>query len=63
MAEIVNLNRMRKAKARAEKGQQAEANRVLHGTPKAIRKLSEAKKNKSEQRLSDHRLENSEDDN
>ncbi len=63
MAEIVNLNRMRKAKARAEKGKQAEANRALHGTPKAIRKLSEARKDKAEQRLSGHRLENSEDDN
>jgi len=63
MAEIVNLNRARKAKARAEKAQQAEANRVTHGTPKAIRKLSEARKDKAEQRLSDHRLENGEDDN
>lgn len=63
MAEIVNLNRMRKAKARAEKAKQADANRVTHGTPKALRKLSEARKDKAEQRLSGHRLENGEDDN
>jgi hypothetical protein len=63
MAEIVNLNRMRKAKARAEKGKQAEANRVLHGTPKAIRTLSELRKDKAEQGLSGHKLKNSEDDN
>lgn len=63
MAEIVNLNRARKAKARTEKAKAAEANRVLHGTPKAIRKLSDAQKDKAEQRLSGHRLENSEDDN
>ncbi len=63
MAKIVNLNRMRKAKARAEKAKQADANRVTHGTPKALRKLSEARKDKAEQRLSGHRLENGEDDN
>ncbi|MES2472851.1 MAG: DUF4169 family protein [Pseudomonadota bacterium] len=63
MAEIINLNRMRKAKARAEKGKAADANRVLHGTPKVVRKLSEAKKDKAEQRLSGHRLEKGKDDN
>ena len=63
MAEIVNLNRARKARARAEKARQAEANRVAHGTPKAIRKLSDAQKDKAEQRLSGHRLESGKDDN
>ena len=57
MAEIVNLRRVRKTKDRAEKEKTAEANRVLHGTPKHLRKLSEAKKDKAEQRLSGHRLE------
>jgi hypothetical protein len=41
----------------------AETNRVAHGTPKALRKLSEAKKDKAEQRLAGHRLENEKDDN
>lgn len=63
MAEIVNLDRARKAKARTEKAKAAEANRVAHGTPKSLRKLSDAQKDKAEQRLSGHRLENSEDDN
>jgi hypothetical protein len=63
MADIVNLNRARKARARAEKARQADANRVAHGTPKAIRKLSDAQKDKAEQRLSGHRLESGEDDN
>jgi hypothetical protein len=63
MAEIVNLRQARKAKGRAEKEKAADANRVLHGTPKAVRKLSEAQKNKAEQRLAGHRLEKSEDDN
>ncbi|CDK99203.1 conserved protein of unknown function [Magnetospirillum gryphiswaldense MSR-1 v2] len=35
MAEIVNLNRRRKAKAREEKDQQAQANRVAFGRTKA----------------------------
>jgi len=59
MAEIVNLRRARKAKDRAEKEKTAEANRVLHGTPKHLRKLSDAQKDKAEQRLAGHRLEKS----
>jgi hypothetical protein len=35
MAEIVNLNRMRKAKARAADESRAEANRVKYGRTKA----------------------------
>jgi len=35
MAEIVNLNRARKAKARAERAKEAEANRLKFGRPKA----------------------------
>jgi len=63
MAEIVNLNRARKAKAKAEKARQADANRVAHGTPKNLRKLEQAKKDKAEQSLAGHRLENGETDN
>ena len=62
MAEIVNLNRARKAKGRAEKEKTAQANRIAHGTPKALRKLSKAQENKAEQRLAGHRLEKGEDD-
>lgn len=57
MAEIVNLRRARKARDRAEKDKTAEANRVTHGTPKAVRDLAEARKDKADQRLSGHRLE------
>ena len=35
MAEIVNLNRARKAKAKADAGRQAEANRAKFGRTKA----------------------------
>lgn len=56
MAEIVNLRQARKAKARAEKDKTAEANRVLHGTPKALRKLEEARQQQADSRADGHRL-------
>jgi hypothetical protein len=63
MAEIVNLRRARKAKGRAEKEKTAEANRVLHGTPKALRNLQTARKDKADRGLSGHKLENENDHN
>ena len=63
MAEIVNLSRARKAKAKAEKGKMAEANRVKHGTPKHLRNLTEARKDRANQSLSGHKLEKDSDDN
>jgi hypothetical protein len=42
MAEIVNLNRARKAKARVEATQQAEANRAKFGRTKAEREAEAA---------------------
>jgi hypothetical protein len=62
-AEIINLKRARKARAKADKEKAAEANRVLHGMPKAVRNLAEARKNKADQSLSGHRLENKDEDN
>ncbi|MEM7639646.1 MAG: DUF4169 family protein [Pseudomonadota bacterium] len=35
MAEPINLNKFRKAKARAEKQQRAQGNRIKHGRTKA----------------------------
>jgi hypothetical protein len=63
MAEIVNLRRARKARDKAEKAKTAEANRILHGTPKALRNLQKARKDKADQGLSGHKLGKSEDDN
>ncbi|HEU0096875.1 MAG TPA: DUF4169 family protein [Rhizomicrobium sp.] len=63
MAEIINLKRARKAKNRAEKDKTAQANRVAHGTPKAVKKLAEAQADKADQRLSGHKLEKTPDDN
>ncbi|HVW73287.1 MAG TPA: DUF4169 family protein [Rhizomicrobium sp.] len=63
MADIINLKRARKAKAKADKEKAAEANRALHGTPKVMRNLAEARKNKADQALLGHRLEKGEDEN
>jgi hypothetical protein len=63
MAEIINLKRARKAKHRAEKDKTAQANRVAHGTPKALKKLSETQADKAGKGLSGHKLEKSPDDN
>jgi hypothetical protein len=63
MADIINLKRARKAKAKADKDKTAEANRLLHGTPKTVRNLAEARKNKADQALFGHKLEKPEDDN
>ena len=63
MAELINLRRARKARERTEKEKTADANRVAHGTPKHLRKLSEAQKNQAEQRLAGRRLEDDADDN
>jgi hypothetical protein len=60
MADIANLRRARKAMAKAEKEKTAEANRVLHGTPKALRNLAKSQKNKADIALSGHSLEKGE---
>jgi hypothetical protein len=56
MAEIVNLKRVKKAKARAEKSAQADANRTKHGTPKVIRDLAKARDEKAKENLDVHKL-------
>ena len=63
MAEIINLNRARKAKAKADKDKAAETNRILHGTSKAVRNLAEARKDKADQGLSGHELKDKDDHN
>ncbi|MFS2318343.1 DUF4169 family protein [Maricaulis sp. D1M11] len=40
----INLRQFRKRKQREDKDKQAEANRVEHGTPKAVRELSAARR-------------------
>jgi hypothetical protein len=63
MSEIINLRNARKQKAKADKEKAAQANRILHGTPKSLRKLSDAAKSQAEQAHLGHRLEKPDGDN
>lgn len=56
MADLINLRRARKAKTRTDKDKTAQANRVAHGTPKALRKLEEARREKELSRLDSKKL-------
>jgi len=56
MAEIVNLKRAKKAKARRAAESEAAANRALHGTPKAARKLTKARSEKDAHAIDAHKL-------
>jgi hypothetical protein len=55
MAEIINLRRARKQKARAEAGQKAALQRRAGGRSKAERKLSAALEEKARKELDGHR--------
>jgi hypothetical protein len=54
-AEIVNLRRVRKAKARGEREKQAADNRVAFGRTKAERTLTEAERERAEKSIEAHR--------
>ncbi|MDP3255928.1 MAG: DUF4169 family protein [Bosea sp. (in: a-proteobacteria)] len=56
MAEIVNLRRARKQRARQEAEEQAQQNRIAFGRTKAERSLSEAERDKVVRTLDGHRL-------
>ena len=56
MAEIVNLRRARKAKARDAKASEADANRTKHGIAKPVRELAKARKEKDAQVVDAHKL-------
>ncbi|MBE2278726.1 MAG: DUF4169 family protein [Rhodobacteraceae bacterium] len=55
MAGVVNLNRFRKEKARAERRAEAEANAAKHGRTRAERSLDQARVEKSTRDLEAHR--------
>lgn len=57
MGEVVNLNRVRKARAKTEAEKTANNNRVKHGTPKALRKKGDADRKKAEAEIEGKRLE------
>ncbi len=55
MAEIINLRKARKARARAAKDEKAAENRAKHGEPKAERSVTEASKELLDRKLDAHR--------
>lgn len=56
MAEIINLRRARKQRARQDAEAQAQQNRVAFGRSKAERSLTEAERDKAARALEGHRL-------
>ncbi len=58
--DIVNLNRFRKARARAEKEAKAEENRARFGRTKAERQLDKATADKARSHMDGHKLEGDE---
>lgn len=56
MAEIVNLRRVRKQKAREDAGKQAEQNRISFGLTKAERNLAKAEQQQAARKLDGHWL-------
>ena len=60
MAEIVNLRRARKAKARDAKASEADANRTKHGIAKPLRELAKARKEKEKHAADAHKLDSDE---
>ena len=62
MAEIINLNRARKARAAADRKATAAANRSKHGRSKVEKDLSDAERDLMSDKLDAHRRERPEDD-
>lgn len=56
MAEIVNLRRTRKAKAKQAEDAKAEANRIQFGRTKAEKQLSAAAKSRADGVLDGHKI-------
>ncbi|MCR9079138.1 MAG: DUF4169 family protein [Hyphomonadaceae bacterium] len=56
MAEPVNVNKFRKAKARAEKQQRAAENRIKHGRTKAEKARDKLENNRSARQIDESEL-------
>jgi len=56
MADIINLRRARKNKARAEKAANADDNRLAHGIAKPVRNLAKARRDNDARVVDAHRL-------
>jgi hypothetical protein len=57
MGEIVNLRKVRKQLKKRDEAEQAAANRLLHGRPKAERNLETARTEKTDRYLDGHKIE------
>ena len=57
MAQIINLNKRRKAKKRQEKEKKAAENRVKYGRTKQERLLAKQEKERADRHLDGHKLE------
>ena len=57
MAEIINLRRARKQRARAEREAEAETNRARHGRTKAEKQHDATDQERHERSLDGHRIE------
>ena len=55
MTDIVNLRRVRKAKARDEAAAKADANRIAHGRTKAEKKQTKAEREAALRKLDGHK--------
>jgi Domain of unknown function (DUF4169) len=55
MADIINLRRFKKDRARTEKAEQADVNRVKFGQTKAEKQVREAEKTLSNRTLDGHK--------
>ena len=56
MAELINLNKARKAKAKSEKSAQAAENRILYGISTHVRKIEKTKQKRDAEKVDAHRL-------
>jgi hypothetical protein len=57
MAEVINLNKARKARAKAEARTRAEQNRAAHGVTKAEKQKSATERKLAERKLDQHERE------
>lgn len=57
MTEIVNLNRARKDRAKAEDKARAAVNRVAHGRTRAEKEIARLERQRADRHVDDHRRE------
>lgn len=62
MADIINLNKKRKAKNRSEKEKKAAENRIKFGRTKKERQIEIQENKRNERHLDDHKLEENEEE-